>query len=117
MITQISASTYKKGYAKELIQVSENPWFELEEKAPYVCAAKVLIQNVLSPENATYEIINNDPMLFNKYGFVIGEVECFEIKTTYANEKYSIKKEAELTIYALEQPEEDITLTIAVEVI
>lgn len=114
MIKMPVASACKKGYAEEVVKAAD--WVALgEEKASYKFSNTVVVDNVTAGGNVVFELINNDPVLFSKYGFAIADAEFTSEKIKLENNKSMYKNYATLTLYAVEQPAEDVNLTIAVE--
>lgn len=78
-----------------IIEVSD--WTELPDSEPYKYFANVTLSKSL--DNAiSVELINNNPILFAKYGFAIGEVTAMD----------------ELEIYSIGQPNDSVILTLEV---
>lgn len=114
MIYTPMAASCKKGCAKEVIK--SNAWTSLsEDKAPYKFSATVVIENLPSSKIEMFELFNDNPVLFSKYAFAIADAKLTTEKVEVMRNKFSYKSHATLTIYAIEQPVQDVELTIAVE--
>lgn len=78
----------------ETFEIANTAWVALTNKDPFTVSTQVILTTPLG-NDFLVELINNNAVLFAKYGFSIGELT-----------------EQTVTLYALVQPEELVTLTI-----
>ena len=114
MIKSPIAGSCKKGYANEVIK--SDSWVALDtDKAPYMFSSEVTIENLSAANASIIELLNTNPVLFSKYGFVIADAVFITKKNKISTNKFTYEYSATLTIYAVDQPTEDVELVIAVE--
>lgn len=81
-------------FETQQIDIAVSDWTELPDSEPYTYFANVTLSKSL--DNAiSIELINNNPILFAKYGFAIGEITAMD----------------ELEIYSIGKPNDSVTLT------
>lgn len=78
----------------EEFTITSSSWTELADKSPFTYSATITASKTIT-NTTIVELINNQAVLFATYGFAIGDIT-----------------EQMITLYALSQPTEDITVTI-----
>lgn len=78
----------------EEFTITSSSWTKLADKSPFTYSAIITASKTIT-NTTIVELINNQAVLFATYGFVIGDIT-----------------EQTITIYAISQPTEDITITI-----
>lgn len=76
--------------------IQSSSWMALENQSPYTYNSNINISPTVGV-NSIIELINNQPVLFAKYGFAIGEINGQSV-----------------IIYSIGQPSNDTTLTLSV---
>ena len=116
----ISITPFEKeilGYETVTTTTEIEEWFPIHESnSSYSHAATIELKDIDNIHNVTYELINNDPALFAKYGFAIADVTYRTTKVVYDIHHYAYVTDAILTICSIGCPTEDIELLISVEV-
>ena len=111
----IKLSEVRKGLVKKTVSVDN--WTELEEPVgPYKYSTTIEFKKVENIHNVTYDLINNNPVLFSECGFAIADVLYRTTKIVHDIHRYSNVTDAILTIYATECPTEEVEFVIGVEV-
>lgn len=78
----------------EEFTITSSSWTKLADKSPFTYSATITATKTIT-DTTEVELINNQAVLFATYGFVIGDIT-----------------EQTITLYAISQPTEDITITI-----
>lgn len=78
----------------EEFTITSSSWTKLADKSPFTYSATITASKTIT-DTTIVELINNQAVLFATYGFAIGEISGQDI-----------------TLYAISQPTEDITITI-----
>lgn len=78
----------------EEFTITSSSWTKLSDKSPFTYSATITASKTIT-NTTIVELINNQAVLFATYGFVIGDIT-----------------EQTITLYAISQPTEDITITI-----
>ena len=117
----ISATPYEvveeDVYKEVVINKEVEEWFPIHESnSSYSHVTTIELKDVDNIHNVAYELINNDPALFAKYGFAIADVTYRTTKVVYDRHHYAYVTDAILTICSIGCPTEDIELLISVEV-
>lgn len=116
----ISSTPYEvteEVHTEVIVTTETDNWTELEEPVgPYKYSTTIELKDIDTIHNVTYELINNNPVLFSEYGLAIADVLYRTEKVIYDKHHYAYNTDAILTIYATKCPTEEVEFVIGVEV-
>lgn len=121
IISGLATEEYVDGAINELSTIVENKiennsvvftinsedWQDLADKEPYKFSATIDCDySIKTTGEPVYELINNNPVNFANYGFVLNEVSFGTPEAIYLTPKF--------TFYAMEKPTESVNLRVLI---